>query len=113
MRLTPMLTVHATAKAHGPQRLSLFRHLTILLHSRPSCFTVSEEDEGACKLPRHRRVISQAMRHWAQHQAIADNAPSARQHHLEALHRSQGFDAISRTKAGEPGHSILQSDVTG
>ena len=40
-----------------------------------------------------------------------DNTPSARQHHLEALHRSQALDAISRTKAGEPGHSILQSDV--
>jgi hypothetical protein len=55
--------------------------------------------KGACKLPLHRRVTSQVMRHWAQHQAIADNAPSARQHHLEAMHRSQAFDAISRSKS--------------
>ena len=48
--------------------------------------------KGACKLPLHRRVTSQVMRHWAQHQAIADNAPSARQHHLEALLWSQAFN---------------------
>ena len=51
------------------------------------------------------------MRHWAQHTAIADNAPSARQRLLDALHKAQACDAISRTKAGESGHSILQSDV--
>ena len=51
------------------------------------------------------------MRHCAQHAAIADNAPSARQRHLDALHKVQACDAISRTKAGESGHSILQSDV--
>jgi hypothetical protein len=30
---------------------------------------------------------------------------------FDALRRAQAFDAISRTKAGEHGHSILQSDV--
>ena len=71
---------------------------------------VSEEEE-ACRLPLQRRVTSQVMRHWAQHTAIADNAPSARQRHLDALHKTLACDAISRTKAGEPGHSILQTDV--
>ena len=69
------------------------------------------EDEGACKLPQQRRVTSQMMSHWAQHTAIADNAPGARQRHFDALHRAQAFDVISRTKVCEPGHSILQSDV--
>ena len=50
------------------------------------------------------------MTKWT-HTTIADNAPSARQRHLVALHKAQACDAISRTKAGEPGHSILQSDV--
>jgi hypothetical protein len=31
--------------------------------------------------------------------------------YLDALHKAQACDAISRTKAGEPGHSILQADV--
>jgi hypothetical protein len=34
MRLTPTLTVRTTETAYGPQRLSLFRHSTILLHPR-------------------------------------------------------------------------------
>jgi hypothetical protein len=69
------------------------------------------EDKEACKLPPHHCVTSQVMRHWAQHTAITDNAPSAQHRHIDALHKSQACDAISRTKAGEPGHSILQSDV--
>ena len=70
------------------------------------------EDEEACRLPPQRRATSQVMRHWAPHMAIADNAPKARQRHLDALHKAQAWDAISRTKAGESGHSILQSDVS-
>ena len=43
------------------------------------------EDEEACKLPPQRRVTSQVMRHWAQHTAIADNAPSARQRQMRLI----------------------------
>ena len=72
MRLTPTLTVRApTAMAHGQQCLSLFLHLTFLLHSM-------SWNEEACKLPPQRRVTSQVMRHWAQHKIIEGKAPSAR-----------------------------------
>ena len=96
-----------TATAHGPQRLSLFLHLT----KQDGFPMVVSEDEEACKLPPQRRVTSQVMHHWAQHKAIAANAPNVRQRHLDALHKAQDFDAISLTKASESGHSILQSDV--
>ena len=69
------------------------------------------EDEEACRLPPQRCDTSQVMRHWTPHTAIAHNDPSARQRHLDALHKAQAWDAISRTKAGESHHSILQSDV--
>jgi hypothetical protein len=85
----PTRTLAVTA--HGPQRPSLFRHLTILL----------------C------RITSQVMRHWPQHKAIEDKMPSARCGHLQALHRVQVADAILRTKEGKPDHSILQTDVPG
>ena len=51
------------------------------------------------------------MSHWIQQKAIKDKAPGARCRHLQALHRVQAVDAISRTKADETGRAILQRDV--
>ena len=58
-----------------------------------------------------RRVTTQIMRNWEQHNAIADKPPSSRSEEMLRLHRAQHFDAITRTDEGDMGHSLLQKDM--
>ena len=51
------------------------------------------------------------MRNWEQHKAIEDRPPSSRCEKMLRVHRTQLFDAISRTEEGDMGHSILQKDM--
>jgi hypothetical protein len=51
------------------------------------------------------------MRNWEQHKAIEDKPPSSRSEKMLRLHRTQLFDAITRTDESDMGHSILQKDM--